>query len=368
MIIYPDIEIKDGKTVNLTRGLEDSPRIFDVSPLDLAKQFEASGAEWLHVIDIDGVFQGGRHNADIICEIIKNVNIPVQVGGGVRTTNHVEWWLEQGAERVVLGTAAVVDQHFVWEACSHYPNKIVVAVDSKDGFAMIDGWRTQTTFKALDIAKQFEDTGVAAIIYTDINRFEQDPESNLAATTEMGSSLSIPVISTGTVSGLDDISNLRLLPNISGAIIGKALLEGTFTMEQALEVANAPGVDASLAQQGVAPAEETIQPVNFKQVSRITLPCASLANSTSFYEKIGFVKADRSDSTCLLDHPSGLKLELKKSDVEVVNNTEIHLKVNSLENTIDRLEQADVPFVKMGSVDTTVSVSDPDQHQIIFVQ
>lgn len=238
MIIYPDIEIQDGKCVNLSRSGFGEAVVFDIAPVVAAEGFEKSGAKWLHVVDLDGVFQGGRHNAELICEIIDQVNIPVQVAGGIRTIDAVHWWFDHGAERIVLGTAAVKDQDLVVEACARYPDKVVVSVDARKGYVMIEGWRTQTAFTALELARYFEETGVAAIIYTDIDRYENLPESSFAGTTEMGTELKVPVISTGTVSTLDDVSSLKYLPNISGVIVGRALFTKVFTLEEALAIAS----------------------------------------------------------------------------------------------------------------------------------
>ena len=238
LIIYPDIEILDGQCVSLSRGGFGEPDVFDIAALDAAKEFEGAGAKWLHIVDLDGVFQGGRHNADMICEIIDAADIPVQVAGGIRTISAVHWWFEHGAERIVLGTAAVKDQPLVVEACARYPEKVVVSVDAQEGYVMIEGWRTRTAFTALELARYFEQTGVAAIIYTDIDRYQNLPESSFAPTTEMGTELKVPVISTGTVSSLDDVSSLKYLPNISGVIIGRALFNKVFTLEEALAIAS----------------------------------------------------------------------------------------------------------------------------------
>ena len=372
MIIYPDIEIKDGKTVNLTRGLEHQPTVYDVSPLDAAKQFEAEGAEWLHVIDIDGVFQGGRHNAEQICEIIEQVNIPVQVGGGIRTAAAVDWWLDHGAARVVLGTAAVIDQHLVWEACGRHPGKIVVAVDAKDGLAMIDGWQTQTSFQALDLAKKFENSGVAAIIYTDINRFEEDPESSLAPTTEMGTELDIPVISTGTVSELDDISNLRLLPNIHGVIIGKALFNKTFTLKQALDVAEEPGVDASLASEGVARRHPETAYLPVRHISCFSVNSTNTERSAAFYEKLNFTHHQTDvfgeAGTLELRHECGAGILLVPVNRSVESPSHAFIGVNSVAKTREHLDFNHVEYKesKNHQGHLTLSVEDPDGNIIRF--
>ncbi|MEJ2176764.1 MAG: HisA/HisF-related TIM barrel protein [Gammaproteobacteria bacterium] len=372
MIIYPDIEIKDGKTVNLTRGLENSPTVYEITPLEAARQFESEGAEWLHVIDIDGVFQGGRHNAELICEIIDQVKIPVQVGGGIRTVSAVDWWLDRGAARVVLGTAAVIDQHLVWEACGRHPGKIVVAVDAKDGLAMIDGWQTQTSFRALDLAKQFENSGVAAIIYTDINRFEEDPESSLAPTTEMGTELDIPVISTGTVRELDDISNLRLLPNIHGAIVGRALFNQTFTLKQAIDVAEEPGVDASIAAEGVARRHPDTAYLPVRHISCFSVNSTDTDLSATFYEKLNFTHHEKDVfgeiGTIELRHECGAGILLVPVKDKVTSPSHAFVGVNSIANTRDHLEFNHVKYdeTHTNQGDLALSVEDPDGNIMRF--
>jgi len=240
MIIYPDIELQGGKCVNLVRGRMEEPVRFDIAPLDAAKQFERQGAEALHVVDLDGVLQGGRHNAEAITEITRNVNIPVQVGGGIRTIENVNWWFDHGASRVVLGTAAVKDRRLVENACSQHPGKVVVSVDARGGHVVIEGWRETTTFTALELAKSFEESGVAEIIYTDIDRDDDLPESSLANTSQMGKQLNIPVISSGLVKTLDDVSTLKYMENIEGCLIGRALFQGWIDLEEALEIARTP--------------------------------------------------------------------------------------------------------------------------------
>ena len=253
MIIYPDIEIQDGKSVNLPRGLREEPVTYDITPQEAARWFQASGAEWLHVVDLDGVFQGGRHNQKVICEIIEQAAVPVEVAGGIRTEHDVDWWLNHGATRVVLGTVAVKNRNLVRDVCFRYPEKVVISIDVRGGYVLIDGWKTRSSFTPLELARDFENIGAAAIIYTDIDRFENHPESSFAATTALAAEVEIPVVSTGTVHTLDDVSTLKYLPNISGAIIGRALFSGALRLEDAIAVASGPGVDPSLADEGVRP-------------------------------------------------------------------------------------------------------------------
>lgn len=236
MIIYPDIEIHNGQCVTLKHGSIEKPQVFEINPLDAAKKFEQGGAQWLHVVDLDGVFEYHGKNAEIIKQIIAASNIPVQVGGGIRSSSSVDWWMGNGASRVVMGTAAVADQRLVEEVCVKYPEKIVVSIDAQDGKVVSHGWKNISTFTAMELAKRFERSGVAAIIYTDIDRYHESPENSMANTTQMGTELSCPVISSGTVRNLDDVSILSNLPNISGAVIGWALFNEKVSIEDAVAV------------------------------------------------------------------------------------------------------------------------------------
>mgnify|MGYP000170952067 FL=1 len=238
MMIFPDIEILDGQCVNLQNGQLEKPVHYDISPLKAALDFVEQGATYLNIIDLDGVLKGGKHNGDVICEIINSVSVPVQVGGGISTMASAQWWLEHGARRIILGTAAVMDRHFLQEVCAHYPGKVVASIDEKDGFVMVNGWRESTAFTPLEVGRNLQESGISALIYTDINFDTDNPEATLATTTEMASELRIPVISSGTVKSLDDIARLQLLPNIAGAVVGRALFEGAMTLSEALEVAS----------------------------------------------------------------------------------------------------------------------------------
>ena len=270
MIIYPDIEIQNGKSVNLPRGLREEPVTYQLSPRDAARQFQAAGAEWLHIVDLDGVFQGGRHNAGVMCQIIEEAKVPVQIAGGVRTESAVDWWFDHGAARVVLGTVAVKNRNLLRDVCARYPEQIVVSIDARGGYALIDGWRTRTSFSAIQLARNFEDVGAAAIIYTDIDRFENHPESSFAATTEIAAAIRIPVISTGTVDTLDDVSYLKYLPNISGVIVGRALFSEAVRLEDAISIGSGPSVDPSLAAEGVR-ARAPVTPKTARESDNLTL-------------------------------------------------------------------------------------------------
>jgi phosphoribosylformimino-5-aminoimidazole carboxamide ribotide isomerase len=239
MIIYPDIELQKGRCVNLIRGRVDVPVVYDVDPVKAACDFSSPGAEWLHVVDLDAVFNDGD-NAAIIKEIIRNAGSSVQVGGGIRSLDKVRKWIDAGAGRVVIATAAVKDPHFVEAAATVYPNRVVVSVDARGRRVVVEGWRETTVFTPIEFARQFEDVSLAAIIYTDIDRDEDAPESSMAHTTELAASVRIPVIASGVVKTLDDISTLKFLPNISGAITSRALFGGVFKLSEAIAIATAP--------------------------------------------------------------------------------------------------------------------------------
>ncbi len=248
MIVYPDIELHKGQCVNLKHGSIEAPQVFDISPLDAARNFEQGGAEWLHVVDLDGVFEHQDHtdNSEIIRQIISQSNIPVQVGGGIRSLTAAESWMTSGAERIVLGTAAVVDQRLVETLCAEYPDKIAISIDARDGKVVSHGWKHTSTFTAQQLAKRFERCGAAAIIYTDIDRYDELPESSMANTTQMGTELNCPVISSGTVRNLDDISILANLPNIAGVVTGWALFNEKISIEDAVQVARQKPTRADL--------------------------------------------------------------------------------------------------------------------------
>ena len=236
MIVYPKIELQNGKVVQLRGGDMDQPIEYNVTAIDAARKFVANGAQFLHVVDLDGVAQGGKHNADAICEVIDNAGVPVQVAGGIRTMNTLQWWMDHGASRAVLGTAVVNDPHFVSEACKYYPDKIVISIDAKGDQVVVDGWTRPTAYSPLELAKSLEKAGVAAVIYTDIDSAHELPETSFAMTTQMATELDIPVVSSGVARTLDHVSTLSNLPNISGVIIGRALFDDEIDLNQAVEI------------------------------------------------------------------------------------------------------------------------------------
>lgn len=236
MIIYPDLELRHGRLVNLIRNRIESPLVYDVDPVEVAHDLAKQGAQWLHVVDLDAVFNEGD-NTDIIKQIIRTVSCSVQVGGGIRSMEKTHAWMDAGAGRVVIASAAVKYPHFVKAAATAYPDSVVVSVDVRGGRVLVDGWTETTIFTPDEFLHQFDSVGLAAIIYTDIDRDEDFPGSTMAHATSLAAKVRTPVIVSGVVKTLDDISTLSYLPNISGAITSRALFGGTFTFAQANAIA-----------------------------------------------------------------------------------------------------------------------------------
>ncbi len=228
MILYPAIDLKDGQCVRLEQGLMQKATVFNASPSDQARRFAELGFSALHVVDLNGAFEGRSVNAEAVAAILSSVNIPVQLGGGIRTLESVAFWLGAGVYRVILGTAAVRNPGLVREACSRFPGKIAVGIDAKGGLVAVQGWAETSELSAIELARRFEDSGVAAIIYTDIARDGMLTGLNLDATAELAHAISIPVIASGGLAGLADIERLLSPPYamIAGAIAGRALYDG----------------------------------------------------------------------------------------------------------------------------------------------
>jgi phosphoribosylformimino-5-aminoimidazole carboxamide ribotide isomerase len=238
MIIYPAIDIKEGSCVRLYKGDMTQSTIFNTSPSDQALIFEKEGAEWIHVVDLNGAFAGKSINEQAVLDILKSVKIPVQLGGGIRNLSMIENWLSQGLSRVILGTIAVKDPKFVKEACLNFPGKIAVGIDSRKGLVAIEGWAETSTMTAYELALKFEDTGVTTLIYTDIDRDGTLTGINIQATLELAHRVHIPIIASGGASSLDDIQALIAQKNkqIAGIIIGRALYDGRLTLKSALSM------------------------------------------------------------------------------------------------------------------------------------
>ena len=238
MIIYPDLELRKGRLVNLLRNRIDSPLVYDLDPLEVAHDLAQQGAQWLHVVDLDAVFNEGDNHA-LIKKIIQTSSCPVQVGGAIRSMEKVHDWMNAGAGRVVIATAAVKYPHFVKQAATAYPDSVVVSVDARGGHVVIEGWTETTTFSAKDFVHQFDNVGLAAISYTDSDRDEDHPESTMAHVTDLAAKVRTPIIASGVVKTLDDISTLSFLPNIAGVITSRALFGGAFTFAEANAIATA---------------------------------------------------------------------------------------------------------------------------------
>lgn len=370
MIIFPDIEIQNGRSVNRIRGKEEDPEVYDVSPLDAARQFVAAGAERLHIIDVDSSLKFGRFNYDLICKIIDAVDVPVQVGGGIHTQSDVDWWFEHGAARVVLGTVAVKDRLLTMEVCGHYPGRIIISITGKDGFAMIDGWRTRTSFTPLELAKSFEDSGAGAIIYADLDRFEGGPDVGLASTIEIGTELNIPLISTGTVYSLDDVSRLSLLPNIEGVIIGRALFNGSVDLADAIQAGRAT-VAPELADEGVAPRHDEVSGIPVTTIDRVCIYTNDRERSASFYELLGFSVDDGGSAagdTMVMRHYGGAAINLLPAEEREIAPARLALEVDSMARTKACLEFNDIAVTDVVDDETcsAIIISDPDGNVIEF--
>lgn len=239
MILYPAIDLKGGRAVRLTEGKLDSETVFNEDPSAQAVIFQRAGFEWLHVVDLDGSASGKPEHAGTIAAILAAAGIPVQVGGGVRTMENINYWLDAGVTRVILGTAAVRDPALVREAAREFPERIAVALDSRDGKVAVSAWTEQTDVSVIEQAKQFEGAGVAALIVTDIGRDGLKTGVNVEFTGQVADAVSIPVIASGGVRSADDVRKLRARAGrpIHGAILGRALYDGDIDPAEALKAA-----------------------------------------------------------------------------------------------------------------------------------
>jgi phosphoribosylformimino-5-aminoimidazole carboxamide ribotide isomerase len=236
MILYPAIDLKDGRCVRLLRGDMDAATVFGEDPAAQAAAFAAAGCRWLHLVDLNGAFAGVPVNGAAVQAILSAVDIPVQLGGGIRDMATIEMWLSRGIARVILGTAAVENPALVRQAARAFPGRVAVGIDARGGCAATRGWAEETTVQATDLARSYQDAGVAAIIYTDIDRDGAMGGPNIMATEALARAVSIPVIASGGVSTLDDLRALRATGVIAGAISGRALYEGAIDLRQALAV------------------------------------------------------------------------------------------------------------------------------------
>jgi phosphoribosylformimino-5-aminoimidazole carboxamide ribotide isomerase len=240
MILYPAIDLKDGQAVRLLRGDMEKSTVFNDDPAAQAMEFVEAGCEWLHLVDLNGAFAGEPVNAAAVEEILKRTNVPAQLGGGIRDMATIERWLDRGLARVILGTVAVENPALVREAAAAFPGKVAVGIDARDGRVATKGCAEETNVMVTDLARSFEDAGVAAIIYTDINRDGAMQGPNVTATAALARAVSIPVIASGGVSSLEDITALRDCgAALNGAISGRALYDGALDLKAALKALKA---------------------------------------------------------------------------------------------------------------------------------
>ena len=237
MILYPAIDLKDGQAVRLLHGDMDKTTVFNDNPAAQALEFVAAGCEWLHLVDLNGAFAGEPVNAAPVEEILKQTKVPAQLGGGIRDLKTIETWIDKGLARVILGTVAVENPDLVREAAREFPGKVAVGIDARNGKVATKGWAEETDVMVTDLAKSFEDAGVAAIIYTDIMRDGAMKGPNVEATADLANAVSIPVIASGGVSSLDDLRALKSCgAKLNGAISGRALYDGAIDLKEALDV------------------------------------------------------------------------------------------------------------------------------------
>lgn len=236
MIVIPAIDLKEGRCVRLEQGEMDRDTVFSDNPAEQALKWQQAGAELIHLVDLDGAFAGEPRNKDAIKSILNTISIPAQLGGGIRDMATIEAYLTLGLSRVIIGTAAQRNPELVKEACAKFPGRIVVGIDAKNGMVAVQGWAEVTDITAVELAKKFEDCGVAAIIYTDISRDGMMAGPNLEATRSLAESISIPVIASGGVSSLADIEKLMAIEHsgVSGAITGKAIYTGAIDLHEAI--------------------------------------------------------------------------------------------------------------------------------------
>ncbi len=238
MIFFPAIDIKEGQCVRLLKGDMNSAKVFHESPVAQAIDFESQGAKWIHIVDLNGAFCGKSINSTSVQNILSNISIPVQIGGGIRSIETIESWLSRGVKRVILGTIALENPSFVVDACKRYPGKIAVGIDTNDGRVATDGWAKTSNIFAIELAQKFEDSGVSAIIHTDISRDGMMMGPNIESTLELAKKITIPVILSGGISSHSDLScllkEMRVNQvNLGGVISGRAVYDGKIDITSA---------------------------------------------------------------------------------------------------------------------------------------
>jgi phosphoribosylformimino-5-aminoimidazole carboxamide ribotide isomerase len=247
VIFFPAIDLKEGRCVRLRQGDMDTATVFNDDPADQARAFESAGCRWLHVVDLDGAFAGHPVNGDAVDVILDAVNLPVQLGGGIRMLATAANWLERGVRRVILGTASLRHPDLVRSACGDFPGRIAVGIDARDGRVAVQGWSEQSDISALDLARRFEDAGVAAIVFTDIGRDGVLAGPNTDATIQLARAVSIPVILSGGISSLADLAAVKAAAEgiVAGVVCGRAIYDGRIDVAQAVALLEG-GSDAEI--------------------------------------------------------------------------------------------------------------------------
>ena len=239
MLIIPAVDIKGGRCVRLLQGREDSETVFSDDPSAMAARWEGEGAEMLHVIDLDGAFKKEPHNIEAVRRILDRIQIPVQLGGGIRNMEIISTFVRMGVSRLILGTEAIKNPRLVAEACHAFPGKIMVGIDARNGMVAIEGWTETTQQSAVDTAKAFEGIGLAGIVFTDIHKDGMQSGPNVEATKQIAESVSTPIIASGGVADIDDIKALAQLEpiGVAGVITGRALYDGRLDLKEAIDAA-----------------------------------------------------------------------------------------------------------------------------------
>ena len=235
-ILFPAIDLKGGECVRLKLGEMDQATVYNTDPAAQARAFEQQGFQYLHIVDLDGAFAGEARNGAAVEAVLAAISMPVQLGGGIRDMAGIEGWLERGIARVILGTVAVRDPDLVREAAKRFPGRVAVGIDARGGRVAVEGWAETSDLAAADLADRFADAGVAAIIYTDIDRDGVLTGVNWDATLELAEATSIPVIASGGLASMDDVRRLAREPSLEGAITGRALYDGRIDPAEALAV------------------------------------------------------------------------------------------------------------------------------------
>ena len=234
MIIFPAIDIKDGKCVRLIKGDFNQMTFYENTPFDQAKIYFQNGFKNIHIVDLDGALLGKSSNSNVIKEILRNFKLKIQIGGGIRNIDDVDSWVKSGVDKVIIGTAAVENKNLLKTACKKFKNKIAISLDVKDGFIFLSGWKKQTNILAIDFVREIENFGVSRIIYTDINKDGTKKGPNIKDTIELSSKVKIPFIISGGISSIEDIKRIKSLnnSNIEGVIVGKSIYDGDIKIKE----------------------------------------------------------------------------------------------------------------------------------------